>query len=380
MRRFISRKDTNEKSPQTPKTIDPMSYTERTIFFQKNAREGESIDNLDALESKEPTPQNPDQGTILELQKPPEEEKPQKLTEVRSPEVRKLVDDSLIAVKEFSDKKMKLLYKQLEEEKHLTKELNDTLNVNLDKITKLEEELEIKKLMLEGELNKKTRRLLESERHAAIGDLASRLAHDIKNPLTVINNTIQVLKQRKGGVIDEYVIKRFEMLEESAFRINHQIDGVLDYIKETPLKIGVASLSQILKSALLPLKVPQNISLSVPSKELSLRCDAIKMEVLFGNLILNSIQAIGNDPGQIFVRYKEEPDRIIFEVADSGKGIPPENLNKIFNPLFTTKQEGTGLGLTSCKTIVEQHGGKIEVKNNPTTFTFTLPKIGTTKP
>ena len=104
-----------------------------------------------------------------------------------------------------------------------------------------------------------------------------------------------------------------------------------------------------------------------------LNCDAIKLEIVFGNILLNSIQAIADTQGQVYVRFAKKSDSVIMEVTDSGPGIPQEHIDRIFDPLFTTKQKGTGLGLTSCKNIVEQHGGKISAKNNPTTITVVLP-------
>ncbi len=88
---------------------------------------------------------------------------------------------------------------------------------------------------------------------------------------------------------------------------------------------------------------------------------------------LNSIQAM-HEGGTIEISISEKDNMAVLEFTDSGEGIPYENLGKVFEPLFTTKQKGTGLGLASCKNIVEQHMGKISVKNNPTTFIIELPK------
>jgi len=88
---------------------------------------------------------------------------------------------------------------------------------------------------------------------------------------------------------------------------------------------------------------------------------------------LNSIQAM-HEGGTIEISISEKDNMAVLEFTDSGEGISDENLGKVFEPLFTTKQNGTGLGLASCKNIVEQHMGKISVKNNPTTFIIELPK------
>jgi len=81
-----------------------------------------------------------------------------------------------------------------------------------------------------------------------------------------------------------------------------------------------------------------------------------------------------HEGGKIEIKINEKDNMVILEFADSGKGISDNDLEKVFEPLFTTKQKGTGLGLASCRNIVDQHQGKISVKNNPTTFTIKLPK------
>jgi two-component system sensor histidine kinase HydH len=90
-------------------------------------------------------------------------------------------------------------------------------------------------------------------------------------------------------------------------------------------------------------------------------------------LLINAVQAMDNK-GTINIRLLDNGSNAIFAVEDSGSGISPQNTSKIFDPLFTTKQTGTGLGLSICKKIVEQHGGNITFKNNPTTFIVRLPK------
>ena len=91
-------------------------------------------------------------------------------------------------------------------------------------------------------------------------------------------------------------------------------------------------------------------------------------------MLRNAIEVIDNNTGYIEIKIQDAENQVIIDVIDSGVGIEEENIDIIFEPLYTTKQIGTGLGLVSCKNIIEQHGGKITVKNNPTTFTITLPK------
>jgi signal transduction histidine kinase len=102
-------------------------------------------------------------------------------------------------------------------------------------------------------------------------------------------------------------------------------------------------------------------------------CDSEKMQIVFSNVILNAIQAIGDNKGTINIRAKKKQNAIEIKIEDTGAGIAANIYEKIFDPLVTTKQEGTGLGLTSCKSIIEQHKGTISASNKPTTFTITLP-------
>jgi len=132
-------------------------------------------------------------------------------------------------------------------------------------------------------------------------------------------------------------------------------------------------MSNIITDALDSLYILNNITLKLPKNDVELICDPRKLAVVFVNLILNGIQSV-DGKGTIEIRLKEYTDDIVIEVEDSGSGIQQKDLNKIFEPLYTTKQTGTGLGLISCKTIIEQHGRTIIVSSNPKLFTVTLPK------
>ena len=121
----------------------------------------------------------------------------------------------------------------------------------------------------------------------------------------------------------------------------------------------------------------QQVAIDLPKTDTSLICDASKLEIVFSNLILNAIQAM-NGIGSIHIRIKNEEKTITIEIEDTGPGIPQDLLPKIFEPLFTTRQIGTGLGLVSCKSIIEKHGGTLTVQtqtNKGTTFFIELPKI-----
>lgn len=214
------------------------------------------------------------------------------------------------------------------------------------------------------------------KRLATIGELSSRIAHDMNNPLSVIKNTINIMKLQNPN-LDEKTISNLARINRAVLRMSHQIDEVLDYVRPKPLQLDNNSMSEILDSTMDKLVIPDKVRVTLPQKDATVICDAEKMEVVFANLITNAIQAMNNE-GNIDITISELTDHVVIEVADTGPGIPDDVLPKIFDPLFTTRQIGTGLGLVSCKSIVEKHEGTIEVKTEVgkgTTFIIRLPKF-----
>jgi signal transduction histidine kinase len=242
----------------------------------------------------------------------------------------------------------------------------------LTKIAKVEVELVKKKNQLQKQLDQKTEQLIESERLSAIGEFSTRLAHDMRNPLSIIRMTIENFKALYG--VNEEKQKNYDRLDHAINRMAHQVEGVLEYVQRTPLKKKKESLSKIITKALSPMTIHTNITIISPETDVMCNCDGMKMEIVFGNLLLNSIQAIEEKQGKIIIKTKELTDTITITIHDSGKGILEENIPKMYTPLFTTKQDGTGLGLPSVKNVVEQHEGTVSFRNNPTTFIITLPK------
>ena len=238
-----------------------------------------------------------------------------------------------------------------------------------DEISELGQDINIMSKDL-AELHKK---IIEKERLSSIGSLATRLAHDIRNPLSVIKNSFEIIEIKTKNTLDDGMIKNFERIGRAVERITHQTDDVLDYVNVTKLKREKQSLLSIIKSSVDNTKIPYNVKIILPNNDSVIPCDSYKLEIVLINLINNACYAM-NDNGQITFRIIENDDDVLIEVEDSGKGIPDDEIDKIFDPLFTTKQTGTGLGLSSCQSIVDAHEGKISVSNNPTTFTIKLPK------
>ena len=221
----------------------------------------------------------------------------------------------------------------------------------------------------------------KTQRLSAIGELSARIAHDLRNPLSIITNTLEIIKIQNPH-LKEANQEKFDRIERAVKRMTHQIEEVMEYVVPRPLDLQNASLLGILKSAVLNIKINET-EIHLPQNDLSVICDAEKLEIVFTNLLLNATQAMNNS-GKIFLRIKEgminnnqNKDFVTIEIEDTGPGIPKSLLTKIFDPLFTTRQIGTGLGLASCKNIVEKHGGRIDIKTEVdcgTTFIVNIPR------
>jgi signal transduction histidine kinase len=227
---------------------------------------------------------------------------------------------------------------------------------------------------MSGELEKLNREIIMSERLSSIGNLSSRLAHDLRNPLSVIKNSMEILKLRLNDNMDERVNHQLSMVGRAVSRMNHQIEDVLDFVNIADLKLQSSSIITILESAILSTSIPESVKINLPKNSATALCDPYRLEVVFSNLLKNACQAVENN-GEITLRIIDKNDDVFIEIEDSGPGILETNVEKIFEPLFTTKQTGTGLGLASCKSIIEKHGGTISARNKPTVFTVQIPKV-----
>jgi len=214
---------------------------------------------------------------------------------------------------------------------------------------------------------------IKLKKFATIGELTSQVAHDLRNPLSVIKACFQLLKLKESEKVDEDNKKRFDLIDESISNISNKIEDMMSFVRTKPLDLQDYQVTKILDGVLEKINIPESVKLSLAPSEIRVLCDKEKMTAVFINLINNALEAIDYD-GKINVRINESKESVLFEIEDSGPGIPPEILPKIFDPLTTSKKFGTGLGLASCKNIVEQHSGQITVKNNPTIFTVHLPK------
>lgn len=226
--------------------------------------------------------------------------------------------------------------------------------------------------------------LKESEKSAVVGRLASAIAHEIRNPLNYINLTLDHLRA-KFAPTDEKQHVDFEkltaQLKTEVGRINRQISDFLRYSRPAKLNLQPLEAGALIADSLRivePQAAEQNIEIDFTEYENTPKIigDAEVLRSVFSNLFINAVQAMEKDGGKLQVEISNESGLAIIEIADTGEGIPTENLDKIFEPYFSTKETGTGLGLAIVKKIVDDHGGTISVESKPnegTKFTVKLP-------
>lgn len=261
---------------------------------------------------------------------------------------------------------------ELEKQKRYNNEISLDLKEKLEKVIEKEKELSLQRDILAKRLEDTTQELAQAEKFAVIGELAARLAHDLRNPLSVVKNTMDLMLAKPNLKIDEKLqyVTRFKRAVQ---RMSHQIDDVLDFVKKTDLILQTTTILSIIEGSANTIIVPSSFKIFKPQQDCVIKCDLRKLEAVFSNMILNAIQAT-EENGEMKIRVADTGTSVQIELEDTGPGISSDVISKMFNPLFTTKLTGTGLGLSICKNIIEQHGGSITVKSPPTIFTVKLPK------
>jgi len=231
----------------------------------------------------------------------------------------------------------------------------------------------------------KQKSLLNATRLVTMGNLVSEITHDLKKPLTNIRGTLQLLKEKWSNVKDKE--KYFNLVEEEIFRLDGLVKEIVNFSNPYKYEMGKRDIVWVLDRALKLVErdlASRNIKLKKEYKEgYTILVDKNQMMEAFLNIILNSIEAMPQG-GELKVSnsiYRDPKRRAQFirvGIADTGSGIPSENLTRIFDRYFTTKKEGTGLGLAVVERIVKAHGGFVSVESEPskgTTFLVHLPAV-----
>ena len=229
------------------------------------------------------------------------------------------------------------------------------------------------------ELRQAQNDLVRSERLSALGQLTATVAHELRNPLSAIRNTVFVIKDSaaKSGLTLERPITR---LERNITRCDRIISDLLDYTRMRELSCAPLAADDWLREVVQE-HPPAGIALACDfaAPGATIRCDAERLRRVVINLLENATQALAEiDEGKerrIAIRTRTTGDAFEFVIEDNGPGIPGDILPKVFEPLFSTKSFGTGLGLPMVKQIVEQHGGTIEIFSEPGSGTLVAVQI-----
>jgi two-component system, NtrC family, sensor kinase len=253
-----------------------------------------------------------------------------------------------------------------------------------DHLSKLNRELQENRALLEARIAERTRELQEAQAHvlhqekmAAFGLLAAGIAHEVGNPLTSISSLIQMLQRRDQ---DAYTKEKLGLVSGQLDRIQTTLRELVNFSRPASTARARVSLSDVVQEALGIAKYykrtkGRHIETSVPADLPVVIGVRDQLVQVFLNLILNAIDAT-DAGGQIQVRAEANGSQLIVHVEDNGSGIAPEHQGRLFQPYFTTKKHGTGLGLFVTRKLVEDHGGDIDVTSQPgqgTRFRLRMP-------
>jgi len=254
------------------------------------------------------------------------------------------------------------------------KELNaNELNMIVKSVNTLIDEIETYKI--------KSR---EQERLVAMGQVASMVGHDLRNPLQVLTSTSYLMRRRHAQLAarltddeNRSMVKYLDTIEDQTAYMNKIVSDIQYYAKEFKPQTKPSDFAEIVKDTLGTIRITDAISVSVtvPAYLPKVEVDAQLIRRVLTNLIINAIQAMPAG-GSLAIEAAEIDGFVRVCVKDTGTGIPPDMIGRLFTPFFTTKAKGSGLGLAAAKRIVDAHGGKISVESTPgqgSSFCFTLP-------
>jgi signal transduction histidine kinase len=237
------------------------------------------------------------------------------------------------------------------------------------------------------EATAREREIARVEQRARFGELAASLAHEIKNPLAGIQGAVDILLSRRAH--DDPERNVLEGVRREVARINNTVQTLLDRarprvlnVRPWPVNEAVERAVSLARASLPPDRKGQiRLDLVPSSAHITMSIDPVQIEDAVLNLLLNAVDAI-DGLGEVTVRVYEiasasGENEAVIEVADTGRGIAPEDLQRIFSPFYTTNPEGTGLGLPAVRGVARAHGGRVEVRsvvNTGSNFKLHLPR------
>jgi two-component system, NtrC family, sensor kinase len=221
-----------------------------------------------------------------------------------------------------------------------------------------------------AELERRQDQLVQGKKMSSLGVLTAGIAHQLNNPLNNISTSCQIILEELDQADLEFVRKMLTNVEQEVYRARDIVKGLLEFSRVREFSLKPIPLEDVVKRSirLMSSQVPPGVDLvdEIPG-DLVLELDAQRMQEVFLNLLMNGIQAIQETPGEIRVAAAPAPanHEAVITIEDTGVGIPKEELDRIFDPFYTTKEVGvgTGLGLSIVYGIIEKHHGRISVES-----------------
>jgi signal transduction histidine kinase len=254
----------------------------------------------------------------------------------------------------------------------LNNELVDIHRELAGKNTELEKRVEERT----RELRETQEQLIRQEKLAVLGQMAGSVGHELRNPLAVITSALYYLKLVQPDA-DGKVKKYLNIIETETRTAEKIINDLLDFARIKSVDVEAVSASELVIRILERYHVPEAVSvrIEIPEDLPKFYADPRQMDQVLSNLVINACQAMSAG-GELIITAYQQDKMIAIAVNDTGEGIPQENMKKIFEPLFTTKSKGIGLGLAVSQKLAEANGGRIEVQSEAgkgSTFTLVLP-------
>ncbi|MBC8552942.1 MAG: HAMP domain-containing protein [Candidatus Brocadiales bacterium] len=251
------------------------------------------------------------------------------------------------------------------------KQLIDEKEGVMDELKNVNKELSLinNELVQKNEqLNEAQEQLVRTEKLAAVGTLASGVSHELRNPLSAIKNAVFLLKRKLSRKampdIDEKIVQFLDIMDNEIDRCSKIINDLLGFTRVSKPTRFSSDINTVVNEALSRVVIAKNIKLSKtlqPNLPM-IMIDANQIDQVLINLVENACQAMV-DGGELKISSKVSEGFMEIEISDSGCGIPEKEVKKIFDPLFTTKPSGTGIGLAVCHGIMQKHNGAINVKS-----------------
>jgi signal transduction histidine kinase len=231
-----------------------------------------------------------------------------------------------------------------------------------------------------NEANKQLIQMRSIEKFAATGRIARTIAHEVRNPLTNINLAVEQLQAELNGAGTGNTDLMLTMISRNSARINLLITDLLNSTKFADLVYRRISVNQLLDETLELAKdrlILKNITVVKHYLEniCDIAVDVEKMKIAFLNIVVNAIEAMEQGAGILQLQTMTRENKCVVTITDNGGGLDEESMSKVFEPYFTSKTKGTGLGLTNTQNIILNHNGHISLeskKGEGTTFTIQL--------